>query len=364
MTAENREENVEAVKIPVLPGIREEWVETARLRMHVLSRGKKGEPVIFLHGNVSSATFWEEVMLTLPKQYRCIAPDMRGYGLTEAKPVDATRGVRDWTDDLHALVEVLGLESFHLVGWSLGGGWAMQYLIDHPERVLSLTLVAPVSPYGYGGTRDEEGTPCWPDYAGSGAGGVNPEFPKFLLEKNRESGDNPLLPRNVMNSSYWKPPFRPKREEDFLMSVLSTAVGEENYPGDTLPSSNWPGFAPGTKGVLNSISPKYFNVSGIVDVEPKPPILWVRGVDDHIISDASLWDAGFLGKIGAIPDWPGEEVFPPQPMIRQTRAVLERYKAEGGAYTEVVFDNCGHSPHIEKHDRFCNVLLEFLRAVH
>jgi pimeloyl-ACP methyl ester carboxylesterase len=35
-------------------------------------------------------------------------------------------------------------------------------------------------------------------------------------------------------------------------------------------------------------------------------------------------------------------------MIGQTRAVLDRYAAAGGAYTEVVYENCGHSPHVER----------------
>ena len=346
-------------KIPVLPGIHEKLVKTRRLKVHLLSRGTVGsEPVVFLHGNASSATFWEEVMLTLPERYYCVAPDMRGYGLTEVKPVDATQGARSWAEDLQALVE--GLGRFHLVGWSLGGGWAMQYLLDNPERVLSMTLVAPTSPYGFGGTKDEKGTPCWPDHAGSGAGGVNPEFPKLLLAKNRSGGGNPMLPRNVMNSFYWKPPFRPEREEDLLTSMLSMTVGEENYPGDFIQSPNWPGSGPGTRGTLNAFSPKYFNVSNIIDIDPKPPILWVRCVNDQIVSDASFWDVGCLGKIGAISGWPGDEVFPPQPMIRQTRAVLERYKARGGSYREVVFENCAHSPHIEKTEEFCRVLLEFM----
>lgn len=344
-----------------LDGINSSYVQTPRLRFHALIRGSDdGEPVVFLHGNASSSTFWEQVMLALPNRYRSIAPDMRGYGLTEVKPVDATRGAGDWSDDLEGLANALGLERFHLVGWSLGGGWVMQYLLDHPERVKALTLVAPVSPYGFGGTKGADGTPCWPDFAGSGAGGVNPEFPRLLQQEVRDGGDNPMLPRNVMNAFYWKPPFRSSREEDFVTSLLSTVVSEGNYPGDSVPSPNWPGFAPGTKGALNAFSPKYFNVSGIAEVQPKPPILWVRGADDQIVSDSSVWDVGYLGKIGLIPGWPGDDVFPAQPMVHQTRAVLGRYQSRGGSYREVVFRDCGHSPHIERRDEFAELLLEHL----
>jgi hypothetical protein len=49
-------------------------------------------------------------------------------------------------------------------------------------------------------------------------------------------------------------------------------------------------------------------------------------------------------------------------MLAQIRAVLERYRANGGAYTERVFEDCGHSPLIEKADEFRALLREFLAA--
>ena len=58
-------------------------------------------------------------------------------------------------------------------------------------------------------------------------------------------------------------------------------------------------------------------------------MLWVRGSDDQIVSDNSLFDLGMLGSLGAIPGWPGVDVFPPQPMISQTRAVLEKVSGGG-----------------------------------
>ncbi len=57
---------------------------------------------------------------------------------------------------------------------------ALQYAIDHPAAVASVVLESAMSPFGFGGTRDVAGTPCWPDYAGSGGGcGHSPhlEFP-------------------------------------------------------------------------------------------------------------------------------------------------------------------------------------------
>jgi pimeloyl-ACP methyl ester carboxylesterase len=336
--------------IPTLPGIESTMVDTPRLRQHVLTCGPAhGTPVLLIHGNVSSATYWEELMLALGGHgYRCYAPDLRGFGWSEAKPVDATRGYGDYADDLAELLPALGIAQCHIVGWSLGGGVVFRFLIDHAGQALSVTLQAPVSPYGFGGTKDTIGTPCYPDFAGSGGGVVNPDFIKRIAAGDRSAAD-PNSPRNVINAFYYKPPFRAAREEDFLTSALQEATGTQFYPGDFTPSTNWPNVAPGVWGPINAGSPKYVrgDAEGLLGIAPKPPILWIHGADDQIVSDTSLFDVGALGKLGILPGWPGEFVYPAQPMVTQTRAVLERYAAAGGTYREVVFQDCGHSPHIE-----------------
>ena len=347
--------------VPTLPGVISKMVHTKQIKMHVLFSGSDdGIPIVFVHGNFSAATYWEEVMLAMPMPYRCIAPDLRGYGDTEDLLIDATRGARDWSNDLKALSDELGDRPGHLVGWSLGGGVVLQFALDYPELTASLTLVSPVSPYGFGGTKDEEGAPCYADFAGSGGGVVNPEFVRRIKENDR-SADDPNSPRNVINTFFYKPPFRAKREEDFLSAALLEKMGDDRYPGDMTPSTNWPNVAPGKWGPINAGSPKYFNTSGIATLARKVPILWVRGDSDQIVSDNSLFDFGTLGQMGLVPGWPGADVFPPQPMVSQMRAVLEKYKANGGSYTEVVIADSGHSPNIEKQAEFLAALLAFLK---
>jgi pimeloyl-ACP methyl ester carboxylesterase len=344
----------------LLTGLTAEMVRTSRLHTHILSRGPNdGEPILLIHGNVSAARFFEELMLALPEHYRLVAPDLRGYGRSESKPVDATRGVADWSDDIYALVQALELDRPHLVGWSLGGNIALQYAIDHPAELRSLTLIASSSPYGFGGTGGLNGTANNPEYAGSGGGIANPEFVKLLAAGDR-SADSPTSPRNVMNSFYVRPPFRAEREEVFVQEMLLTVCGEENYPGDLVTTAAWPGVGPGTRGVLNAISPKYLNQSAFATINPHPPVLWLRGDSDQIVSDTSLFDLGFLGQIGAVPGWPGNEACPPQPMVSQLRTLLEQYVTNGGSFSEVVLTECGHSPHIERPVEFLEAFLTFL----
>ena len=108
------------------------------------------------------------------------------------------------------------------------------------------------------------------------------------------------------------------------------------------------------------MSPTYLDLSGIVDVSPQPPILWLRGELDQIVSDTSMFDLANLGRLGAVPGYPENETLPPQPMVGQTRSVLDAYASAGGWYNEVVVPGAGHSPHIESENAFIATLVQHL----
>jgi pimeloyl-ACP methyl ester carboxylesterase len=347
------------------PGeVRASEIRTPRLRHHVLSSGDGDGPVVvFVHGNLATATFFWQLLAALPPGFRGIAADLRGFGRSEAAPVDATRGVADFADDLAELLaspEAGAADRVHLVGWSLGGGVAMQYAIDHPAAVASVTLLASMSPAGFGGTRDAEGTLCYEDGAGSGGGAAAPGLIEALTAGDSGEG-NSFAPRQTLRSLYVKPPFRlPADHEDLLVAeILLTALGDANYPGDSRPSRHWPGVAPGTRGVNNAISPLYCDLWRFAEVAAQIPVLWVHGDSDQIVSDESLADFGYLGKIGAVPGWPGDE-FPPQPMVTQLRAMLARAASGGASVTEELFEGCGHSPHLEQPEKFRELLMRFV----
>src|ERR1700753_3765842 len=89
-----------------LPGITAERVPASRLTTAVLSvTGRTGQPVLFVHGNVSSSLFWQPNMLALPEGYRPLAADLRGFGDSDPEPVDATRGLGAYGGGLGAVIE-------------------------------------------------------------------------------------------------------------------------------------------------------------------------------------------------------------------------------------------------------------------
>lgn len=344
-------------------GITSRLVETPRrhpqLAVNILER-EGDDPatppertVVLIHGNVSSSLFWQEIMQDLPSDLRVVAIDLRGFGGTEHAPVDASRGVRDFSDDVYATLQVLGIPAAHLVGWSMGGGVVMQYALDHPA--LSLTLQSPVSPYGFGGTR-RDGTRLTDDDAGTGAGGANPDFVQRLIDGDT-SDEASTSPRSVFRSGYVSADHVSENEDVWVESMLTTSTAEGNYPGDSVTSENWPGFAPGSLGVLNTMTPAHFDVSSIVDLDPKPPVLWIHGVDDAIVSDTSFYDLNHLGQLGIVPGWPGAEIAPAQEMVSQTRDVLGAYAEAGGDVTEIALEGVGHSAHLERPGEFRRALL-------
>lgn len=344
-----------------LPGVSSHFVRTKRLRHHLLSFGNEnGIPVIFIHGNFSSSTYFEELMVAMPAHFYSLAVDLRGYGKTEDQPIDATRGARDWADDLLALLDELGIPSAHLVSWSAGAAATQQLLIQHPDRVSSLTLIAPVSPFGFGGSKGSKGTPCYSDYSGSGAGLVPAEFVKHIEQQDRGT-DSHYSPRNIIRTVFVFNNRPLSREEDLLTGSLQQKTGAHRYPGDFETSAHWPYSSPGQYGPINAVSAKHLKLDQLSEINPKPPILWIRGDQDCVISNSSMSDLAILGQQKLIPDWPGNEIFPPQPMLDQTRLVLESYQKNGGDFQEVVIPNTGHSPFLENPEAFMESFHGFLQ---
>src|SRR3954470_2286540 len=181
-------------------------IQAHGITQNVLVGGPEdGTPVLLVHGNCSSAEFWAPLVRRLPDGIRVVAPDLRGYGRSETAPVDATRGLRDFADDVAALLDDRDLFPREgpvvVAAHSMGCGVVMQLLADHPGRFSSVLLEAPLSPYGFGGTRDLDGTLTTADFAGTGGGTGNPDFVARIRAGDR-TADAPTSPLSVLRSAY------------------------------------------------------------------------------------------------------------------------------------------------------------------
>src|ERR687884_1657913 len=99
-----------------------------------------GPPVVLIHGMVNSSRHWEQVALRLADRYTVIAPDLIGHGDSAAVRGDYSLGAH--AAAIRDLLAALGIDRATIVGHSLGGGVAMQFFYQFPQRVDRLALVS------------------------------------------------------------------------------------------------------------------------------------------------------------------------------------------------------------------------------
>ena len=112
--------------------------------------GRGPEPVVLIHGYQGSRRVWGEVVKHLPlDRVHVYVFDLRGCGESEQPAAGYT--MAQYADDVAAAMKSLGHETFHYAGVSMGGITGMQMGIRHPDRLRTLTLLAPAPAGGFAG---------------------------------------------------------------------------------------------------------------------------------------------------------------------------------------------------------------------
>jgi len=99
-----------------------------------------GPLLVLIHGIAGSSATWEEVLPALAEHYTVVAPDLLGHGLSAKPRTDYSLGA--YASGIRDLLGVLGYERGTIVGHSLGGGVAMQFAYQFPERCERMVLVS------------------------------------------------------------------------------------------------------------------------------------------------------------------------------------------------------------------------------
>jgi pimeloyl-ACP methyl ester carboxylesterase len=99
-----------------------------------------GPPVVLIHGMVNSSRHWESVALRLADSYTVIAPDLIGHGDSATPRGDYSLGAH--AASIRDLLSAIGIDRATIVGHSLGGGVAMQFFYQFPQRTERLVLVS------------------------------------------------------------------------------------------------------------------------------------------------------------------------------------------------------------------------------
>lgn len=110
-----------------------------------LASGHGGTPLVLLHGMGSTASIWLPQLEHFGRERLTVAWTMPGYGHS---PATADIGWADLAEALEAVRAALGIERMHLLGHSIGGMVAQEYIHRHPQRVASLILSATTAGFG------------------------------------------------------------------------------------------------------------------------------------------------------------------------------------------------------------------------
>ncbi|MEK6251081.1 MAG: alpha/beta hydrolase [Actinomycetota bacterium] len=127
----------QAHDLPEIEGVEHRFVDADGLDVHVAIAGE-GPPVLLLHGWPQHWYMWRGVIERLASQFRLIAPDLRGFGWTEAP--GAGYDAETFAADQVALLDALEIESASVIGHDWGGWTAFLLGLDHSDRIERMVI--------------------------------------------------------------------------------------------------------------------------------------------------------------------------------------------------------------------------------
>jgi len=117
-----------------------------RLKLHFWDWGDNGRPnLVLVHGSRDHARSWDRVAAAFCRDFRVVAPDLRGHGDSNWAP-GAMYSIPEYVLDLSALADIVGRFPVYLIGHSLGGAVVLQYAGVYPDRVRKLVCIEGFGP--------------------------------------------------------------------------------------------------------------------------------------------------------------------------------------------------------------------------
>jgi pimeloyl-ACP methyl ester carboxylesterase len=115
------------------------YFQTEHGRMHYVDEGQ-GDVLLMVHGTPEWSFVYRKLIKGLSKEYRCIAPDFLGFGLSD-KPLNYNYKPEEQAKLLEQFIAALGLKNITLVVHDFGGPIGLSYAINHPENICKLVLM-------------------------------------------------------------------------------------------------------------------------------------------------------------------------------------------------------------------------------
>lgn len=196
-------------------------VQLKDFKMSYVEQGSGIEPIVFIHGFISTRVWWQPALERLPESFRAYAVDLRACG--ESEYCETGHTLTQYAQDLHEFVEQIGLQQFTLVGHSMGGGVAMQYALNHPDRLKALVLVDPLAAYG---TRIASEITAWINAQQGNSEGIR----QIVLGAFASPPTGAYLEKLVEDGVRWDKPIYLGTMDDMARFAISDRLPEINVP--------------------------------------------------------------------------------------------------------------------------------------
>jgi pimeloyl-ACP methyl ester carboxylesterase len=278
------------------PLVRETRVVHGHRRAFVLAG--EGPPLLLLHGIGNSAQTWAGVLDRLAAHHTVLAPDLLGHGSSDKPRGDYS--IAGYANGMRDLLSVLDIEQATVVGHSLGGGIALQFAYQFPERCQRVVLV--------------------------GSGGLGPELSAGLRLATLPGAE----------------------------AVLTALTGVSGVLRTGLRLVQGLGQVAGWRRV-GDLAEAGDALLALKDVEARRAFLrTLRGVVDARGQAVTALDRIYLANaVPMLVVWGSRDPIVPAAHAETVRALVPNARVE-------VFGGAGHWPHLDEADRFCEVLLDFV----
>jgi pimeloyl-ACP methyl ester carboxylesterase len=278
-----------------------------------LEQGSGDKNLLLIHGNFSSSVYYRPLLGRLPKTLHVYAPDLRGYG--DSSYVNRFSTLASLAEDIHLFMEALEIGTAVIAGWSLGGGVAMELAARYPETTEKLILINSTSHAGY------------------------PVFKKDELGKMKvgeiyqspdEMANDPVQVKPLLDALKAKNAAFVKYIFDLTIYTVAKPAEKDNedYINESLKQRN----LPDADYALAS-----FNMS------PNPGFY---GLGDNSIQKITC---------PVLHVWGDKDITVPEAMVQAN------IQAISGKSTYLRFENCGHSPLVDKPDELTDAMVSFIQ---
>ena len=276
-----------------------------------IEKGKGNKNLILVHGNFSSSVYFKPLIELLPDDIHVYAVDLRGFG--DSTYNSRVYSLKDLADDIYLFMEKLDINKADVLGWSLGGGVVMEFAVKYPEKLDKLILLNSTSYKGYPVFKKDEN---------------NQMKIGEVYSSREEMAKDPVQVKPILDAIE-------ANNKDMIKAIFNMVIYTVNKPED----KDYDLYAEETLKQRNLVDVDFALASLNLGDQTN---LYTEG--DNSISDI---------EAETLHIWGTQDKTVPESMIKDNAKAIKNS-------TYIKFDECGHSPLVDKPKELKKVIIDFI----